>query len=772
MEKFTQKGLQRVIGFTSSQAVRFVTVLGMLVLLPAAAFSQDKAIEKANQAYKYKQYAQAATIYETIIAEKEGKKKKSISTLNLKTKLAYCYRMNNKLDKAEQLYAEIVQDDRAKTQTYLFYGETLMSNGKYEEAKKWFSDYQKIEPDDKQAALLAENCDKVQLIEPYFPYVDIQPFVFNSDADDNAPVLWNNGVVFSSDRKQGVKFMKEKSGWTGRDYLDLYFSALEDDGTYSEPRRFSSKLSEVNKNTGNASFSTDGKEVYFTRNDNELNKAGTYNLQLFRSIQTESGRWKKADKLSFCSPNSSFMHPAISPDGKELFFASNRKGEGGVDLWIAERKGEGWGKPVNLGPTINTSGNEGFPFVDENGRLYFCSKGHPGYGGFDIFFTERNEEGEWSTPQNLGQPINSSLDDISIFINDAGRHGMFTSSRGGGDDDIYFFEVLDEAPVTSPLAEVLSSSKEGPGPYVNQKPSEVHLQETAEPTTLIEEQQIPEEIASSLVSAEVSEPSAAPEAAVEETTELMEKGSIDIEEKIEEVNSVESVATDPSVPGVPENYEPVNAPINEVVSEESVKEDFDPFSDLPLSDEVFEEEPAEEVTSEKADQIFFEMPPEQVENEEVVPAEIEDASVVVANDLFSFNRFMEEAHKENFKTGQIYRVDGAVFDANIWQLTPRISRKLNDLVAVMRKYPSMKIELSAHTETLGIESQNLELSKNRVEMAIEFMVKEGIDPERIIGVGYGEAHPLNHCVEGISCTMEEHAFNQRFELRILKGIEQ
>ena len=401
-----------------------------------------------------------------VIAEKKENSNKT-GLLNLKTKLAYCYRMNNKMDKAETIYAEVVQNERAKNDTYLYYGEALMSNGKYEEAKKWFLDYQKLNPEDGQGALLADNCDKIQLIEPYFPNVIITAFEHNSDADDNAPVAWQNGIVFSSDRKQGVKLMKEKSGWTGRDYLDLYFSVLQEDTTYGEPRRLSAKLSEVNKNTGNASFSNKTKEIYFTRNDNTLNKKDTYSLQLFRSEDNGNGKWKKAKKLSFCSPNNSYMHPAISPDGSELYFATDRKGEGGTDLWVSKRKGDDWEKPVNLGLTINTSANEGFPFMDENNRLYFCSKGHPTYGGFDIFFSERDENGNWKTPQNLGQPINSPLDDISFFINFDGKSGMLSSSREGGDDDIYFFTTSSlEEPVVS-----LPTAVETPA-FVNKSPVE------------------------------------------------------------------------------------------------------------------------------------------------------------------------------------------------------------------------------------------------------------------------------------------------------------
>lgn len=118
-------------------------------------------------------------------------------------------------------------------------------------------------------------------------------------------------------------------------------------------------------------------------------------------------------------------------------------GEGGADIWYSEKTKNGWGKIQNLGKQINTPSHEGFPFFDNQGRLFFCSKGHAGFGGFDIFVTKRTANDEWEKPVNLGLPINSSFDDISIFLSKNNRNGAFTSSRSGGDDDIFLFEILD-----------------------------------------------------------------------------------------------------------------------------------------------------------------------------------------------------------------------------------------------------------------------------------------------------------------------------------------
>lgn len=711
-----------------------------LLLLPTLLFSQEKIVDKANTAYKYKQYAQAAKLYEMVIADKKENSNKT-GLLTLKTKLAYCYRMNNKMDKAETIYAEVVKNERAKNDTYLYYGEALMSNGKYEEAKKWFLDYQKLNPEDGQGALLADNCDKVQLIEPYFPNAVITTFEHNSDADDNAPVAWQNGVVFSSDRKQGVKLMKEKSGWTGRDYLDLYFSVLQEDTTYGEPRRLSAKLSEVNKNTGNASFSNKTKEIYFTRNDNTLNKKETYSLQLFRSEDNGNGKWKKAKKLSFCSPNNSYMHPAISPDGSELFFATDRKGEGGTDLWVSKRKGDDWGKPENLGSTINTSANEGFPFIDENNRLYFCSKGHPTYGGFDIFFSERDENGQWKTPQNLGQPINSPLDDISFYINFDGKSGMLSSSREGGDDDIYFFTTssLDEPVASLPIA------IETPA-FVNKSPVDKENIPQAE-ETLFKEKTITESSITPKQIVEVTNPIET------ESTTVIEAAPQNNEQPLVKYQPQENHALrkvekelEKEIPALPGDN------VTEIIETETIAQPSSSWRRVENA-KLKENKLAIEKTT-------IEHTPSEV------AVETKEKLDKGGNSLFSFQQLMEKAKDNELSNGQVFKMDGATFDANVWQLTPRIAKKLNDLVAILRRYPDMQIELNTHTESLGLNEHNLELSQNRANMAVEYILREGIDKERIKGIGFGETNPLNHCKDGVTCTTEEHSVNQRIEVKI------
>lgn len=165
-------------------------------------------------------------------------------------------------------------------------------------------------------------------------------------------------------------------------------------------------------------------------------------MQLYFAESPNGKKWKNPELIPFCKKEYNFMHPALSPDGKMLYFVSDKPGgEGGTDIYVSELGKKGWSKPVNLGTEINTSFNEGFPFIDANGRLFFSSKGHHGFGGFDIFVTEKEENGMWSQPENIGSPVNSSYDDISFCIDESFSKGMFSSSRETNNDNIYLFGI-------------------------------------------------------------------------------------------------------------------------------------------------------------------------------------------------------------------------------------------------------------------------------------------------------------------------------------------
>lgn len=395
-------------------------------------------IEKANVYYKDGYYAKAIPIYEASLKKK--------SSVVVKSKLANSYRILNQADKASVIYREIISDDKAEPVDFFRYGEVLMMLSHYDSAKVYFEHFNSISPEDERGAMMLKAIDKMKDIVPAMINVIIEPFKQNTDADENVPVFYKNGVAFATDRESGFKMFKEKNKTTGREYFTIFYSEKLGDTAFAQPKELSSSLSEVNKNTGNISFTKDMKYAFFCRNSSTSSKNGTYNMQLYSGEANKKGGWKKVKLISFCNNENNYMYPSVSPDGKQLFFVADRgDGIGGLDIYVSKKTKKGWGKPENLGDKINTPMHEGFPYFSEQGKLYFCSKGHEGYGGFDIFVTSRDSiTGEWLKPQNLGTPINSAYDDISISFADS-TWGAFTSNRSGRGDDVFFFKIKNQS---------------------------------------------------------------------------------------------------------------------------------------------------------------------------------------------------------------------------------------------------------------------------------------------------------------------------------------
>lgn len=713
-------------------------LVAILLVFSNSLKAQNRQLDKANDLYKMERYAEAIPIYEKILEKREN--------IALQTKLAYCYRINNRMEEAEELYSKVVQDDRAKDISYFYYGETLIANEKYEEAKYWFNQYKKMERDDDRVDLMLRACDEVQLIQPYFRRMKIKAFPHNSEADDSSPVFFNNGIVFSSDRKQGLKLLKQKSGWTGRDYVRLYFSeATADTSLYTAPKSFSSKLNELNKNMSNPSFTADGSTVFFTRNNNELSRRNAYNLQLYQATAAGEGRWRNVEKLSFCSAQYNFMHPAVSPDGQYLFFVSNKaRGQGGTDIYVSKKKENGdWGKPENLGENINTVHHEGFPFMHEDGKLYFCSKGHVGYGGFDVFVTRQDAEGNWQKPVNLGKPINSSLDDISVFLNEDKTEGMFTSSRDGGDDDIYLFTVGEGIDYKALAAH---------------KPNVKTTSETTIPTRTLG--QLPMEYEQSGNKIEIKETKEVEAAIVElkepdttlEITDISPREEAILEKKEEKKNSEQLTKVSTKLP-VKEKQD--------VIKEEKITVPVAKSEKVKISVSTNPSKQIDKTTTKKK----VIKPVKKAEPQEALtePGVVMPVPKVREN----LERLFYLLQSDKAAANDIFRLTNVYFQKGQFKVTPTIAKRLDEVAALLTTFPNVKIELIAHTSSLGSADKNLSLSQVRAAAAKIYLVRKGVEGDRISTKGFGEMQLVNYCQDAVICTEAEHRENQRLLVKVI-----
>ena len=422
----------------STDMKQFATVAAILglLLLSTSMWAQDKALTKAlNKAEKlYKSYKYNAAIpYYEFYLEKEKKSK----VLSVKTKLAYCYRMANKTDKAAKIYSDLVNAPRVRPIILFYYGETLMAKGQYAEAKSYFLKYETLKPDDRKVGAMIDACSKVNSIQPYFIDIDVELVDINTEADEFSPIFYEDGIAFLSDQGENGKTY----AWTGRPFLKLYKTTKTSSGRFVDTENFSNKINGYKKNTGPVSISRDGQTLLITRNSDVATSSNRFNLQIFEA--TRKGKnWTRGKLINICKPTKNYMHPALTASGDTMYFVSDKAGAGGTDIFMTYRTPKGWKKPKNLGKVINTSGHEAFPFVHRDGTLYFASKGHGGFGGFDIYKAERNADGEFVRVINVGEPINSPKDDTGFILDDQKESGYFASSRMAGNDDIYFFQNM------------------------------------------------------------------------------------------------------------------------------------------------------------------------------------------------------------------------------------------------------------------------------------------------------------------------------------------
>jgi len=764
-------------------------------------FGQKAQFKKADKAYKAKNYSEAIPLYEEGLAIKDN--------LSRKTKLANSYRMINQLEKAASIFREIVKDPKAKPITYYYLGESLMSAGNYDEAKYWFQQYHTKVPEDEKAMLKIAACNQVKDINSIYPDMGVMAFVHNSEMDDNAPIFWNNQILFSSDRNQGIKLLKQKSGVTGRDYIQIYSSSEGNNFTYENPKSYSKKVNELNKNNSNITISQDGTRAVFSRNSKNANKRNTHTIQLFEMESTDGKKWKNIKEVDFANNAYNFMHPALSPDGNTLFFVSDKgSGHGGTDIYVSYYKKNKWSRPVNLGPVINTDANEGFPFFDKDGKLFFCSKGHAGFGGFDIFFSIQDPETEqWDVPINVGSPVNSPADDISIFIDHETRRGLFTSSRDGGDDDI-FLCWLDGLPKGLEEAEIPTTESKPVIAEITIEPETVKEELISEPTlaeTAIEQ---PEVVAEIIEATDVP----VEEVVVDEIEEI----KVEATEKVPPAEIIEEIKV--ATPITPEITTPEPAVVKEVVEkiektnielpdakpinvsnlEEIIETTVDTLSlsekNKASETELIKEMTKEEVIPNKPPQIetiikeSIPTPekPEKTLEKTNITAPIENTTPESApaapstkdnikgrsisstpTQRASFSTLKKDIKKKRSTVGKIYRLKNISYDPGGYLVAEAHGDALDEVFKILKQNQAINIEIASHTYSVGNDQTNLKLSQNRARRAAKYLIDKGISADRIFAVGYGEEQILNRCTNGVACTQVEHAKNERLEIQII-----
>lgn len=671
---------------------------------------------------------------------------------------------------SEQWYGRVCTSLEADAEDVYRYAEALRANGKHLESDHVLERFAKLAPQDSRAERKANAHDRlaVMLDEPGIAQ-KVVPVGFNSEKSDMAPFIRGNTLLFASARAPEYTARRHHT-WDDQPFLDLYTATVDPSGNVRDVHTLRDQVNS-RYHESNAVISPDGMELYFTRNNfhaghSTLGENGFNNLQIFVR-QREGEGWSREKAFVHNHADRSVGHPALGPDGNTLYFTSDMPGgRGGKDIYKCERSNGGaWGEPVNLGTTVNTEGDEMFPYVARDGRFYFASDGHLGLGGLDLFRCEIGPNG-FTEPQNLNAPVNSPSDDLGLCLDVTGTRGYLTSDRpgGAGGDDIYTF-VVEEGPARTKEVVKLFLMWRGRVVDADDATPVAHL-----PIRLLDEQR--QELARTVTGSDGTYEFAAPEipAIVEASIEGAGTVELPVDESVllalEDVQlpdiKIQSLKDLPVKALVRDGMS--NAPLAGVaitVTEKSTGKrlytgttDENGSATGVVPGRRFGENADLEVTFERDGYItktvaadfrvlgFLEQSLSGPEGEELSP-------VMVGIDI-----------------GKAMNLRPIYFDYRSDKIRTDAAGELDLVAQVMRLNPTIRIDLRSHTDSRASAAYNDELSRKRAASTRAYLIGEGIDAERIAAHGYGERELVNHCTDGVECSEADHQMNRRTEFII------
>jgi outer membrane protein OmpA-like peptidoglycan-associated protein/tetratricopeptide (TPR) repeat protein len=628
-------------------------------------YAQERKLNKADKKYDSYAFVNAIEIYEEVA--EEGYKSKELFE-----KLGNAYYFKADLINASKWYGELFNlGEEVAPEYYFRYAQALKAEKRYAESDEKMKEFNRLTGSDIRGTEFINTRNYLDQIAEQSGRFRIENLGVNSPYSDFAPSFYlENNLVFSSARDTGVA-QRYKHKWNARPFLDLYGAEVAENGSLANVDKFSGKLN-TRYHESTTAFTKDGKTMYFTRNNYykgkyKKDKKGINKLKIFRATRGENG-WENIEELPFNSDLYSVAHPALSVDEKKLYFASDMPGTvGQSDLYVVDINDDGtFGEPKNLGKGINTEARENFPFISQDNELYFSSDGHVGLGGLDIFVMRLDDAEQ--IIYNIGEPVNSSVDDFSFIINTKTKKGYFASNRDGGqgDDDIYSF--LEIKPIQ------WSCEQEIVGVTKDTKSNEI------------------------LTGAEVR---------------LFDKDNTQLEVSYTDNQGKFRFKT--------------VLECNEIYFVRASKQDYN--------------------------------------SAEVMMPKVEAAGI-------RSTVLLLEKEEIPFKVGddlaKILDIPIIYFDFDKSNIRPDAATELEKVVAVMKKYPTLKIDVRSHTDSRGGDAYNKKLSQRRNKSTKEYIISRGIDASRIIGDGYGEERLVNKCSNGVKCTEEEHQLNRRSEFIVIE----
>ena len=638
--------------------------IGLGLLLLAGVIAACSPENKALKNFRYGNYENVIAYYKGVLTSQPNNGKANFY-------IAESYRQSNRIKLAEPYYEKAGGPGISKDTVLLHLAKAQQANGKYAEAQQTLeslassTEVESLRDRANKELTGLRRLDELAQQKSYYRIKNLE--ALNSNFSEYSPAYINGELYFTSSRSNDRIYAS-----TGTPFTDIYKAKTQGANVDAETiNPLPETINTPNVNVGTIAFSPDGRTMVFAKGNTGKRK-GANDVDLYLS-RFRNNAWTEPVQININQPDSWESAPAFSPDGRHLYFSSNRKGGfGGLDLYSAQMDSRGrFTRVRNLGPEINTSGNESFPHISENGKMYFSSDGHSGYGMLDIFVVER-VNGK-TVIQNLGEPVNSTADDFGIFLFRVDR-GFFTSNRDGGkgDDDIYTF-VNDD-----PNLRVVNYYLQGVTYSMRPDSTRDILPDT-------------------------------------KVTLLDSKGDI--------------------------------------------MQDYVTGNDGKFLFRVYENEKYTLIG--ETEGFLVERGQYQTIGKTVDPATLRE---LVTNITLDTLMVLDRLEKN-----KVFVLKNIYFGYDSANIRPESARELDKLVEVLNDNPEIKIEMSSHTDSIGSIEFNINLSQRRAAATVNYLIKQGIAPERLVAKGYGESKPIarNTNPDG-SDNPDGRQRNRRTEFKILE----
>ena len=418
---------------------KIYTILLLIAVSTTIVSAQNSKTKKADNLYDRLAYTDAAQAYQKVL-------KRGTTDVYVFERLANCYYFINDTKKAEMYYKRVAKSKDANPEAIYNYAQTLKANGKFSDYNTWMKNFAKLSPNDTRVKEFMKNPNYIpKIMDDMARYTATNMEDINSEYADFGGIVYGKDFYFASGRNTSRKTYQ----WNEEPYLEIY-KATNVGGTMKNAELLNGDVN-TKYHESNAVISADGKRMYFDRNDYfegdyDKSASGINQINLYYAENIDGKGWSGVVSAPFNNNEYSTGHPALSQDGKTLYFVSDMPGgKGGSDIYMVAINSDGsLGTPERLGDNINTEGKELFPYIDSNGTLYFSSNGHMGIGGLDVFYAEAQGDG-FGVVNNLGKGVNSSADDFAYKYDPTSQSGYVSSNREGGmgSDDIYMVEAVE-----------------------------------------------------------------------------------------------------------------------------------------------------------------------------------------------------------------------------------------------------------------------------------------------------------------------------------------